>query len=170
MRGGNQVWGPCTERKTQYESCGSVPEAIPPSGREAVIKSAASAASPEGFQAVIKSAASAASPAAQKTLKKSRKNSLFGPFSSADFGFQPSGIHVYACFVHSRWSRFADLITGEAALAASTQILQVVQSTCVHGGCASTRLRAFQSFSPMLVLHWRIDILGSPELWATGEA
>ena len=42
----------------------------PPSGREAVIKSAASAASPEGFQAVIKSAASAASPAAQKTVKK----------------------------------------------------------------------------------------------------
>ena len=42
----------------------------PPSGREAVIKSAASAASPEGFQAVIKSAASAASLAAQKIVKK----------------------------------------------------------------------------------------------------
>ena len=39
----------------------------PPSGREAVIKSAASAASPEGFQAVIKSAASAASLAAKKS-------------------------------------------------------------------------------------------------------
>ena len=38
--------------------------------REAVIKSAASAASPEGFQAVIKSAASAASPVAQKIVKK----------------------------------------------------------------------------------------------------
>ena len=41
-----------------------------PSGPEAVIKSAASAASPEGFQAVIKSAASAASLAAQKIIKK----------------------------------------------------------------------------------------------------
>ena len=52
----------------------------PPSGREAVIKSAASAASPEGFQAVIQSAASAASPAAKKIVKKTRKNCLFGPF------------------------------------------------------------------------------------------
>ena len=42
----------------------------PPSGREAVIKSAASAASLEGFQAVIKSAASAASLGAQKIVKK----------------------------------------------------------------------------------------------------
>ena len=47
----------------------------PPSGREAVIKSAASAASPEGFQAVIKSAASAASPAT-----KMQKNRCFLSF------------------------------------------------------------------------------------------
>ena len=51
----------------------------PPSGREAVIKSAASAASPEGFQAVIKSAASAASPAAQKIVKKIGKILFLGP-------------------------------------------------------------------------------------------
>ena len=45
--------------------------------REAVIKSAASAASPEGFQAVIKLAASAASPAVQKIMKKIKEKLPF---------------------------------------------------------------------------------------------
>ena len=45
--------------------------------REAVIKSAASAASPEGREAVIKSAASAASPAAQKNREKIKETAFW---------------------------------------------------------------------------------------------